>query len=140
MDVMKKIKLKSSVLSGLLSLFLLSGASCFGETTLNDITKSYLGEYECTQAQYGEKNYLEMFSYLRIELEDEGVYTLRYKIKDGEIHQISGTYVYDLEKETILLQTHLNGGMKKTFPMSNGVLTITAKIGNKNLNMKFEQN
>ena len=56
-------------MAGLLSLMaLFPNAS---KSTISDIVKPYLGEYECKSAQLGEKNCLERFAYIRLEFKDE---------------------------------------------------------------------
>ena len=60
--------MKSFILAGVLSL--MSLFPNMQESTLKDIAKPYLGEYECKSAQLGEKDCLEQFSYVRLELKD----------------------------------------------------------------------
>ena len=63
---MKKQVLKSSLLAGFCTLMLLF--SGWREGKLTDVTKPYLGEYECKQATLGEKDCLKKFDYIRLEL------------------------------------------------------------------------
>ena len=54
------------MLSGLITLLLLSPWwTAMRSGTLTDITKPYLGVYECQSAQYNDKDLLENFSYIR---------------------------------------------------------------------------
>ena len=137
---MKRTTLKSSLMAGLTSLFLLfHGFGCVKETTLADVTKPYLGEYECTQAQYGNTDYLKLFTYIKIEFESDNKYTVFYQMKDGNPKQASGKYTYDKDAETVTMQADEIMGIKKKFPIKNGELVVNLEIGKKELVMKFAQ-
>ena len=120
---------------------LLSCASLFSnmrEGDLKDIAKPYLGEYECKSAQLGAKDCLEKFSYIRLELKENGCYTLQYKEKGGSKKTQEGRYAYDKERRVLKLQDRITG-MQREFPLDNGLLTISMPIGEKNLVLQFEQ-
>ena len=106
--------------------------------TLKDITKPYLGEYECKSAQFGEKDCLEKFSYIRLELKEDGEFVLDYKEREGKKKQVEGKYSYDAEKG-ILKFTDQIGGFKREFPLNDGNLTIALPIAGRNLVLLFEQ-
>ena len=130
------MKIRSAILSGLLALFF-----CFpiGKgASLKEVTKPYLGVYECTQATYGELDCLTQFSYISIELKEDDSFLLRYKEKNGERKEEEGKYLYDREKETITLLGE-KGFFKREFPLKEGILTITLRIGESTLLLKFEQ-
>ena len=128
--------MRSFILSGLLSLMMLFPN--LRESTLKDIAKPYLGEYECKSAQLGKKDLLENFSYIRIELKDSENFTLYYKEKEGKGKEVEGKYVYDKEKELLMLADK-SGVYKRGFPLNEGILTISLPMGEKNLVLKFEQ-
>ena len=108
------------------------------ESKLTDFTKPYLGEYECKSAQLGSKDCLERFSYIRLELKDEGAFTLRYKEEKEKERQMEGNYLYNKERGVLTL-TSKSGGFKREFPLSNGLLTVSLPVGEKNLVLQFEQ-
>ena len=134
---MKRTTLKSSLLAGLISLLWLFPS--LRESSLTDITKPHLGVYECTEATLNDNDYLGRFSYIHLELKTEEDFILYYKEKEGEKKQETGKYSYDREKETLTLIGGANGFFKREFPLKEGILTISVRIGEQNLSLKFEQ-
>lgn len=133
---MKKYTLKSSLLAGISALLL-----CFPnvkESTLNDITKPYLGEYECKSATLGETDYTEDFSYIKLELKPDETFVLHYCLKDGNKREERGKYTYDKDKSVLRFQSEI-GDFEKEFPIQDGVILIQMRLGKKMLVMKFER-
>ena len=97
-----------------------------------------MGEYECKSAQLGDKDCLENFSYIRLELKDTQNFTLYYKEKEGEQKEVEGKYLYDKEKSVLMLSDK-NGVFKREFPLNKGILTVSLPIGERNLVLQFEQ-
>ena len=126
-------KVKSSLLAGVVTLLL--ACSCGGKGDLKEISKPYLGVYECTEVRVGEKEFLDRFSKLDLELKDGG-FILYYCEKDGKPQTQTGRYEYDKESETLTL---LGGGVKRAFPLQGGVLTAVIPIGGQTIHLKFEQ-
>ena len=129
------MKLKVSfcaVLAALLFIF----PAC-GNSSLKDVTKPYLGEYECKSATLGEKDYVEEFSFLRLELKKDDEFTLYYSAKNGQQGEESGTYSYDEKEETITITYGELGVFKRKFPLKNGEIYVTLPIGSQTLSMKF---
>ena len=131
------MKLKYSICA-LFAALLFALPSC-GNGSLKDITKPYLGAYECESAKLGEKEYMDEFSYIRLELNLDETFSLYYCTKGGQKREETGTYVYDEKEETLQLSAGENGEFKRKFPLKKGVLTVSLTIGNKILLMKFEQ-
>ena len=137
---MRKAVLKSSILAGILALLaVLPWFRAVKSVQLVDVTKPYLGRYECTMANLGEKDLLEKYAYIDLELETEKEFTLYYREKEGKVRQTHGRYKYDKEKGAIHV-TGLKGlFLNRPFPWENGVLTIALPLRGKNLIMRFEQ-
>ena len=130
-----KMKLKSSILAGLCTLSMLVGNS-----SLKDIAKPYLGEYECNQAIYGDKTYLEDFEYIKIELRSDNTYILTSKDKKtGKKMQMEGEYSYDEKRKEITFQLGNKEFIKRKFTLKDGVLLMVTTIGSKVLQMEFRQ-
>ena len=127
--------MKNLILAGLLSLVALFPSKKGG---LDDIAKPYLGEYECITAQIGEKDCLDKFTYIRLELKDEGEFVLDCKEREGKKRQIKGKYSYDKEKG-VLTFTDQVGGFKREFPLKKGSLTVSLPMAGKMLVLQFEQ-
>ena len=137
---MKTVTLKSSFMAVLAMLLL-----CFPwwntvkTQPLADLTKPYLGMYECRLAQLNEKNLLDDFSYIRLELKKGGACVLYAKDKAGEEKRVDGEYIYNKEKESISFSVETLSFIKREFPMKQGVIFITLRQGDKTLLMQFQQ-
>ena len=127
-------KVKSSLAAGLAALLLSCASVVKGE--LKDITKPYLGMYECTEARMGDNEYLDRFSYIHLELKADERFILYYREKDGEKQTKEGRYKYDKEKGVISLQ---GGGLQREFPFADGVLMMVVPLGGQTIRLKFEQ-
>ncbi len=105
--------------------------------SLKDIANPQVGIYECTQAELSGVDCLKNFSYIHLELKADGSFLLHYAEKNGEKKQEAGKYVYDRERKTCTM--YGSGGYKREFPLNEGVLTLSLRIGEKTLTMTFEQ-
>ena len=105
---------------------------------LKDISKPYLGTYECEEIFLGGEDRSGDFEYLRIELSDGGKMMLYYREKSGKKGEAEGKYTYDREAKTITLYTDFMGReLKRSFPLEGGEIDISARYGGKTLVMKF---
>ena len=107
--------------------------------TLTDITKPYLGVYECQSAQYNGKDFLEDFSYIRLELEKDECFTIYFQEKDRKQRKAKGKYHYNTQRETITMYTQDFASIKREFPLQKGVLLVEFPIGGKTAFLKFKQ-
>lgn len=133
---MKKNRLKSSLLAGLISVLLV--APNFRASGLKEITKPYLGTYECTEARLSEKEYLSDFDYIRLELKPKNEFILYCKKKGGREFRENGKYQYDYQRGVIKF-VGSSGALKREFPLTNGNITMEIPFGGKNLFLEFEQ-
>ena len=108
-------------------------------SALTDITKPYLGEYECEQAYFGKEDVLDNFDFIRLELKEDGTFTLYYCEENGKKQTQDGKYTYDKESETLSMTVGKWGIFKRKFPLDHGEITINMRIGMKNLQLKFRQ-
>ncbi len=106
---------------------------------MTDITKPYLGGYECKSARLGDKEYLEDFSYITLELNKDETFTLYYCPKSGKKGEESGRYSYDEKTETLTLSMGKNNELKRQIPLKDGAFCITVPLGTKTLILQFEQ-
>ena len=130
---MKKDLLKSSLLAGAVVLLSVWNMRAGG---LKEIAKPYLGVYECTEAKWNEEDYLARFSYVQLELKEDGTFLLHYAETDGKRKTEKGRYTYDERKGLLTLS---GGGLRRQFPIKDGVLTVHLVFGDKNLIMQFQQ-
>ena len=111
----------------------------FKKGDLKDIAKPHLGIYECKIARVDETDYLERFSYIRLELKDGGRYELAFREKEGVEKRKTGKYRYDEKRETLTLYLDDVGIVKKAFPLKKGVLSVQVALGEKTMLLQFEQ-
>lgn len=134
---MKSNIVKSSILAGLLSIgFAFSGMK---ESSLTDITKVYTGMYECKSATLGEKDCLDDFAFINLELNPDNTFTLYYRQKIGKTQKQTGKYIYDKDKQRITFSLGALNEYKRECSIKGGELVITLPIGAKILNLHFEQ-
>ena len=129
------MKIKSSLLAGLATLLLLSGMS--GD--LKEITKPYLGVYECVEAKINGENYGEDFAYIHLELKSDETFILYYKEKKGEERRETGKYQYNPKDKTVTMRLDEHAFFKREFPLEKGILTINVPIGEHIFLLKFKQ-
>ncbi len=106
--------------------------------TLDEVSKPYLGAYECTRATIGSKDCLDDFSDIQLELKDEKNFVLVYQKKDGEKKRIKGKYSYD-KKRGVVTFTAKGGVIKREFPLVDGQLTVTFPLQGKTMVLQFQQ-
>ena len=125
---MKKTVLKSSLLAGLLTLFLCF--SCGTKQSLKDIEKPYLGEYQCTRISIGETPYLQRFDFIVLELKTNEKCVLQYQEKNGKKQRLEGGYVYDGVTHSVMFTFLERGAYKRKFPLKDGKLQISFPLNN----------
>ena len=108
-------------------------------TSIKEITKSYLGEYECTQAKFGGIDFLKGFEYITLSLEKDDNFTLTFCENEQKKQTHKGKFSYNEQTQTITLQGAQQAGIQQEFPLKNGEIFITMGIGAKTLALKFEQ-
>ena len=131
---------KKWFLAGLLLplVFMLSACDVSQMSTLPDLSKPYVGIYECERAMLGGEDMTEKFDYIRLELSYGGEFELTYRAQDGNEGGFSGTYEASAEKGEITLNAQ-SGILRKsfTFPMENGSILIDLPFGGKLLHAEF---
>ncbi|MBQ3220952.1 MAG: hypothetical protein IJB34_03200 [Clostridia bacterium] len=134
---MKRTIVKTPLLIGLLSLFL--SLSAFRQGKLTDISKPYLGEYECISANLGAKDLSKDFSYIRLELLPDGSFCLRYCDKNGKHGEEYGAYRYDGEREEITFSLRDKIEYDRTCSLKNGEIHLNFTLGKQIFSVKFRQ-
>ena len=127
--------MKSFIIGGLAALMALFPS--VKDSKLDDISKPYLGEYECKRAQLGSVDYLKRFQYLRLVLKDEENFTLYYQEKGEQKREVSGKYTYDREKKTLTLKGG-EGCIFRECTLDKGLFTLNFPIAGKILVLEFE--
>lgn len=106
---------------------------------LTDITKPYLGVYECERISLGSEDLLKRFSFVTLELKSKGEYLLSYCEKDGKKKTATGKYEYDKDDETLTLYTQDGQALPHKFPLKKGELQMSTPLGGKTLVIVFTQ-
>lgn len=114
-------------------------ASCKLGDTLPEVTKPYLGEYECKRATLGNTEYLQDFDYVRLTLDPDDTFTLAFRKKGGDKEEEKGAYTYDFEQEELVLFSEQSAAYQRRFPLKDGKLTITLEVGTNTFVAEFEQ-
>ena len=133
---MKTQKIKSSVLVGLCALAM---ACAPLKSELKDISQTHLGFYECENATLSGDDLIEKFDYVRLELKADETFVLYYRKTGGKEKTETGKYRYDRQKGEICLGIGENNALKRTFPLKEGVMHVTVRLGGKTLQMQFKQ-
>lgn len=128
--------MKSFIIGGLAAL--MSLFPNVNKSQLGDMSKPYLGEYECKKAQLGSVDCLKRFNYVRLELKDEENFTLYYQEKGEKKKQVKGKYTYDKEKKTLTLKGEAEAICREC-SLEEGVFTISFPVGGSILLLQFEQ-
>lgn len=134
---MKILRLKSSLLVGLCTLCMALPIS--KKSTLPEISRTYLGEYECITATLGSQDILSSYEYIKLELKPDNQYVLSYQMENGDQGEETGEYQYDAKKQTLCIRLGKNGIIKRKFPIQNGEIVAQIRIGLKTLVLRFEQ-
>ena len=110
---------------------------CCANSQLKDITKPYLGEYECKSVTLGGRDMLDSFTSIKLYLQPDDTFLLSYKTKLEEVGQQKGTYSYNKEEGSIVFSSKENGGLQRAFPIKNGAMDIVVSIAGKQLHVQF---
>ena len=132
---------KCLYLLGLLfpSLFLLCGCDVSEMSTLADLSKPYVGFYECESMLYGGEDLTDRFEYIRLELGYGGDFELTYRGKERNEGSYGGTYEVDTEAGEITLQMQYGFVSKSfTFLMGSGSIFIDLPVHGKLLHAEFK--
>ncbi len=127
-----KGKIKSSALAGICALLFVCSSG-----SLTEIAKPYLGSYECTEAKLGATDLLGEFKEIRLELLDGENYQIVYLEKGQERKKVGGKYAFNQEKGVLTLVD--KGGFNREFPFTDGKLTVSFPVGNRQAVIVFER-
>ncbi len=99
-------------------------------STLADVSKPYLGVYECEKLRLGELNVLKDFEYLRISLGYGGACALSYRTASGREEELFGTYVADMVRPEITFTYSANqNSVAKTYRLEDGAIYVRENLG-----------
>lgn len=121
---------------GLFGALLLSGCAVDEMTTLKDVSRPYAGEYKCKRLMLGGEDMLERFSFIKLDLDYFGQFTLSFADPAGGEGEYGGAYRIDEGRITLKSAA---GGEEKTFvfPYEKGAVRMELLLGNELLYAEF---
>ena len=138
---MKKIRniAKSSTLVGAFCLILATNGWT-KDGKLTEISRPYLGTYECESLYYGGEDKLDSFEYFRLELQTEGKMKLLYREKDKAPKEIPLEYEYDEQTKELIVRGQWGiFKAEKKIPLEKGELNAVLRLGGKQIIVKFKK-
>ena len=110
------------------------------EGKLTEISRPYLGTYECESFYYGGEDRLDDFDYVRLELQSDGSMKLLYREKDKKANEIPLTYEYDEKTQELAVRGQWGiFKIEKKFPIENGEICGVLPLGGKQITVKFKK-
>ena len=132
---MKKKTIKTLFFTAILAIVLCF--SCCANTSLKEIAKPYLGEYQCKSATLGEKDMLSAFEYIKLELNPDNTFVIRYKTRLGQAGEEWGNYTYSPDTQSIRFFGGEKGELKRDFSLKEGKIDVSIPIADKQLHVQF---
>ena len=124
------------LLTALVCLFALCGCAV-EPSSLPDISRPYVGMYECEELSMGGEDMMEKFEFVRLELGYGGEFRLVYRTASGNEGGYSGTYKMTDKDITLTVE---RGILHRsfTFPVVEGGILIDYNLQGKLLHAKFK--
>ena len=121
------------------SLFLLGGCDVSEMGSLPDLSKPYVGVYQCEKLTLGGEEMLEKFEKIQLELEYKGDFLLSFQTLEGLEGEYEGEYEVSIEDEEIKLSMTSAGAEKYFFfRMEKGEILFDYNLGGKLLHASFK--
>lgn len=122
----------------LFSLCTMAGCDVREMGSLQDLSKPYVGVYECDRLLLGGQDALRDFAYLRLELGYGGDFRFSYETLSGGKSEWEGTYTVDLSKEEIAMTAKSPAGtLSRTFRMENGSVLFDGNFAGRSFFASF---
>lgn len=120
------------------ALLCFSGCDVNKMSSLSDLSKPYVGVYECKTLTLGGRDLSGHYDKLYLTLKYDGEYTLVWRGVNGEEGKTAGKYLADGDAEEITLYAYSrHRALSYTFPMKKGVIAIRYNFGGRLLNAEF---
>ncbi|MBQ8292088.1 MAG: hypothetical protein IJX88_06275 [Clostridia bacterium] len=129
--------MKTALLAGIAALMF--PFSAFKEGNLKEITKPYLGEYECKNATLGNVDLKESFKSIVLELCSDNTFILTVKDMAGKKHVQTGKYSYDEKTQTLCFCDKDGKGIQRETSLKEGKFSLNLGFDKKTVILSFEQ-
>lgn len=116
--------------------FLAGNAAKKKGDSLKDVSKTYLGVYECKEMRYGGDDLCEYIESATLELKAGGAYEVNVTFKNGDKKKAKGRYEATNDK-IVLIYSGNRGDLRREFSHAEGKITITTVLHGKPLYLVF---
>lgn len=121
-----------------LSLVLFVGCDVDDMSSLDEISKPYVGEFTLETLRFGEKDLSDGFESCRLTLRADGAFSINLVEEDGRENSYSGTYRFDRDVGAVTFS--LPVGMKeisRTYRYEEGAIVVCENVGGRLLFARF---
>lgn len=101
---------------------------------LEDLSKPYLGVYECESMLLSGQDCSACLDYLRLELEDGGICTLSYRTETGREGSLTFPYTLDMGRSVFTIRYQ---NVARSYPYADGSILIDENFGGTLLHAEF---
>lgn len=133
---MRRVILSAILLIGSLTVF--TGCDLNSMTTLSEISRPYVGEYECKTLRLGAEDMTVRFESVKLNLKYDGEFILSYKGKSANKGEWSGRYRVSPDGDEITLSVKESARtVERTFPIDKGTIIVDWNFAGKLLHAEF---
>ena len=116
----------------------LTACNVDAQSSLKELSHPYIATYECVRADYGGRDLLEKYDYIRITLAEGQTMLLTYKEKGGRERSRECSYSYDEKTGELTAEIGLLGvSRRESVVIKNGGFTLSMPIAGAQLVMQF---
>lgn len=120
----------------ILCFFLCTACDVSELSTLKDISRPYVGEYQCKTLMFGDEEMIDRFEYVKLTLDGKDAFIFRARDEFGHDYTYEGTYQYHDDRFTF------TGGfgirkMSRDIRYDQGTLSIDLPFAGKLLHAEF---
>ena len=129
-----------SVAGIIVSLLFLCACEVSQMGTLPDLSRPYAGVYTCETIRFGGEDIGDKFDYIRLELSQDGTFTLSYRTADGKEGSHGGSYEMDTARNelTFSARTPLRT-LSYTCPVREGAICLDHNFRGRLLHAEFKR-
>ena len=117
----------------------LSACEMSGNDSIKAITNPYIAQYECVDANYGGKDFLKDFDFIRVTFLNAKELEISYMYKGGKKHTFNANYTVDPTTREFVADIGILGmRFQQAAIIKDGKFTVSRRIFRKQMTMKFE--
>lgn len=109
------------------------------DSSVKELSKPYIAQYECVEARLGDEDLLEHYEYIRIILVNKDKMQVVIKPEDGDKKVVEGSYTFDFDTRELEGEIGIMGcRFKEKTVVGKGGFDISKTILGKQLYIKFK--